>query len=63
MTLTFSPVDPASALPDKVYSFGTLEYEDVALREDISITQEIIGVYLLPNATPDFEGVFFLFED
>ena len=63
MTVTFSALDSSSGLPDKVYSFGTLNQENVSKREEITISQEIIGAYLIPNVTPDYEGISFLLED
>ena len=63
MTVTFSPLDSSSGLPDKIYSFGTLYGEDVNLRESITISQEIIGAYFIPNVGPDYEGISFLLED
>ena len=63
MTITFSPVDPTSGQPDKVYSFGQLDEEVFSLRETITIAQEILGVYFIPNLTPDFEGIYFYLED
>ena len=33
------------------------------MTDDISFSQEVVGIYLLPNVTPDFEGLFFLLED
>ena len=63
MTFTFSPLDSTSGLPDKIYSFGQLDHEDITKREIIPITQEILGAYLIPNATPDYEGISFYLED
>ena len=63
MSITFSPLDSSTGLPDKVYSFGTLYGEDVNLRESITISQEIIGAYFIPNVGPDYEGISFLLED
>ena len=33
------------------------------MRESITITQEILGVYLLPASSPDYEGIYFYLED
>ena len=33
------------------------------MRETIHITQEIIGVYFIPNYSPDYEGISFYLED
>ena len=63
MTITFSPLDSASGQPDKMYSFGQLDEEDYSLRETITIAQEILGVYFIPNNTPDYEGIYFYLED
>lgn len=63
MTVTFSALDPASGLPDRLYSFGTLYGEDVSKRESVTISQEIIGVYFIPNVSPDYEGISFLLAD
>ena len=32
-------------------------------RESITLTQEILGVYLIPNVSPDYEGIYFYLED
>ena len=63
MTVTFSPLDSSLSLPDKLYSFGTLYKENSSKRESITISQEITGVYLIFNDTPDYEGISFLLED
>ena len=63
MKFTFSPLDQTSGLPDKIYSFGPLDEEVYSKRESITITQEILGVYFIPNVTPDYEGISFYLED
>ena len=57
----FSPTDPSSGYPDKEYLFGSINAGDAI--DDISFTQEVIGIYLIPNLSPDFEGICFLLED
>ena len=62
--VTFSPLDSTSGLPNKIYSFGPLDGENPSKRETISFTQEIVGIYAIPNLTsPDYEGFSFLLED
>ena len=56
-------MDSASALLDKIYSFGQLDGENISKRESITLTQEILGVYLIPNDSPDYEGICFYLED
>ena len=64
MTLIFSPTDSSSGLADKVYSYGRLDGEDLSIRETIAVTQEIVGVYFIPNLpSSDYEGICFLMED
>ena len=63
MTFTFSPLASASGLPDKIYSYGELDGENQSKRESITITQEILGVYFIPNKTPDYEGISFYLQD
>ena len=64
LTLVFSPTDSSSGLADKVYSYGNLDGEDVSKRETIVVTQEIVGLYFIPNlVSPDYEGICFLMED
>ena len=63
MSFTFSPLDSASGLPDKMHSYGELDGEEPSKRESIAITQEILGVYFIPNRTPDYEGISFYLED
>ena len=63
MTFIFSPLDSASGLPDKILTFGTLDGEVLSKRESIIITQEILGVYFIPNSSPDYEGISFYLED
>ena len=29
----------------------------------VDLEQEVIGIYFIPNGTPDFEGISFLLED
>ena len=50
-------------LLDKIYSFGQLDGEEINKREIITITQEILAVYFIPNNSPDFEGISFYLED
>ena len=47
MTFTFSPLDSASGLPDKIYTFGQRDEEVPSKRESIAIAQEILGVYFI----------------
>ena len=63
MTVTFSALESSSGISDKIYSFGTLNQEDTSKRESIPISKEIIGAYLIPNLSPDYEGISFLLED
>ena len=59
--MIFSAIDPTSGYPDKEYLFGSMigSISD----DDISFAQEVIGIYILTNKSPDFEGIFFLLED
>ena len=61
MTVKFS--DIVSSMPDKIYSFGDLDGTLRSLDESVTITQEIIGAYLIPNLSPDIEGISFVLED
>ena len=60
-TVTFS--DTVTSLPDKIYSFGELDGVDLSFTETVTITQEIVGAYFIPNDTPDFEGISLQLED
>ena len=62
-TMTYSALDSSAGLPDKIYTLGPYDNEVTSLREELYFSQEIIGVYLLGNASPDYEGIFFLLED
>lgn len=53
--------DTISGLPDKVISFGPFDNE--YSRNTVDFNQEVIGIYFIPNLTPDFEGISFLLED
>ena len=50
-----------SGLPDQIYTFGY--YDNEVSRQTINFTQEVKGIYLLPNFSPDFEGIIFYLED
>ena len=62
-TVTFSPVDSSSVLLDKIYSFGGRDYEATSMMEEVEITQEVLGVYFIPDAGPDYEGLVLYLED
>ena len=57
----FAPTDPSSGNANKEYLFGST-VGSVSM-DDISFGQEVVGIYLLPNGSPDFEGLFFLLQD
>lgn len=59
--LHFSPTDPLSGFADKVYSFGSADGSIGT--DDVTFDSEVIGLYLLPANSPDFEGLIFMLED
>ena len=48
-------------MPDEVYTWGV--YYDEDSRDVVYFTQEVIGIYFIPDDDPDFEGISFLLED
>lgn len=62
-TLTFSALDSTAGAPDKIFSFGSLDDEAASLRDEVTFTQEVIGVFGLNDYTPEYEGLFFMLED
>ena len=48
-------------MADEVYTWGI--YKDEESRDVVYFTQEVIGIYFIPDNDPDFEGISFLLED
>ena len=63
MNLLFSAIDPASGLPDVSYLLGSRDGEVVAKTKAITFANEIVGIKLVWNGSPDWEGIAFLETD
>ena len=61
--MTFSALDSTAGAPDKILSFGSLDNENASKRDQVTFTQEVVGVLGLNDDTPEYEGIFFLLED
>ena len=59
--IVFSAIDVGAGLPDKEYLFGSTIGS--TLEQEVTFTNEVIGLYFLNNNSPDIEGIFFLTED
>ena len=59
----FGAIDPASGLPDQSYLLGSRDGEVTSVTKTITFANEIIGIKLVWNFSPDWEGIAFLETD
>ena len=63
VNLLFSAIEPGSGLPDVSYLLGSRDKEVVAKTKTITFANEIVGIKLVWNSNPDWEGIAFLESD
>ena len=63
VNLFFTAIDPTSGLADKSYLLGSRDGEKILKTKTINFAKEIVGIKLVWNDSPDWEGIAFLESD